>query len=225
MDVDEPQARLLVCAALINLDRWVSEGVEPPSCHPRLQDGTAVTRQTVLEAFANSNCIPDLATPDPDRLWVVREVDLGPGAKRGIRQYPVIEGRIYPCDVSALDRDGNEIAGIRLPDLTVPLGTHTGWNMRHPETGAPEQQMALQGFSMFFAPTRSDREASSDPQPSLEARYASRETYLGQLRQAAQQLVDDGYILEEDMDLIVTACAERYDAACANATATEVTAN
>lgn len=78
---------------------------------------------------------------------------------------------------------------------------------------------------MFFAPTRSDREASSDPQPSLEARYASRETYLGQLRQAAQQLVDDGYILEEDMDLIVTACAERYDAACANATATEVTAN
>ncbi len=218
--------RPLQRAALINLDRWVSEGVEPPpSCHPRLDDGTAVTRQTVIEAFSNSRCVPDLATPDPDRLWVVREVDLGPDADRGIGQYPVQEGRASPCYVSAVDGDGNEIGGIRLPDLTVPVGTHTGWNLRHPDTGAPEQQMAMQGFSTFFAPTRAAREAAGDPRASIEERYASREAYLAQVRQAAQQLANDRYILEEDIDNVVVACAERYDAACAHSAVAQATAD
>lgn len=213
-------------AALINLDRWVSEGVEPPpSCHPRLDDGTAVTRQAVLETFDNSGCIPDLATPDPNRLWVVREIDLGPDTERGIGRYPVKEGRAYACYVSALDGDGNEIAGIRLPDLTVPVATHTGWNMRHPETGAPEQQIAMQGFSNFLAPTRTAREAAGDPRPSIEERYASREAYLTQVRQAAQQLADDRYILAEDIDNIVTACAERYDAVCTSPTVAAASAD
>ncbi len=209
--------RPLQRATLINLDRWVSEGLEPPpSCHPRLADGTAKTRQAVIEAFDNSGYIPNVSTPATDRLWVVREVDLGPDVERGIGRYPVKEARVYPCYVAALDGDGNEIAGIRLPDLTVPVATHTGWNLRHPETGAPEQQMAMQGFSTFFAPTRVAREADGDPRLSIEERYTSREDYLAQVRQAARHLADHRYILEEDIEHVVTACAERYDAACAN---------
>ena len=40
----------LLRAALVNLDRWVSEGVEPPpSAVPRLADGTAVAAESTRE--------------------------------------------------------------------------------------------------------------------------------------------------------------------------------
>ncbi|MPZ98630.1 MAG: response regulator [Dehalococcoidia bacterium] len=201
----------LLRAALVNLDRWAGEGVEPPpSRHATLADGTAAPRERVLDAF---DALPSVVTPDRDRLWVLREVDLGPDATKGIGRYPAVEGREYPCLVAAVDGDGNEIAGIPLPDIAVPVATHAGWNLRHPDTGAPEQQMAMQGFTRFFARTRADREATGDPRPSLEERYASRDAYLDRVREAAEHLVEEGYLLKEDIALVVANCAERYDAA------------
>jgi hypothetical protein len=205
--------RPLLRAALINLDRWVSQGVEPPpSRHPRLDDGTAVTRREVLAAFEP---IPGIVPPDPDRLWNLRELDLGPDAERGIGRYPAQEHRTYPCYASAVDRDGNEIGGIRLPDLVVPVGTHTGWNPRSPETGAPEQIVSMLGFTAFFPATQAAREASGDPRLSIEERYADREAYMKHVTDVAQQLAADRYILEEDVDIVVQACATRYDTAMA----------
>ena len=37
--------------------------------------------------------------------------------------------------VSAVDADGNEVAGVRLPDIRVPLAAHTGWTRRHADIG------------------------------------------------------------------------------------------
>lgn len=203
--------RPLLRAALINLDRWVSDGVEPPpSCHPRLDNGTAVTRAEVLAAFG---ALPDIVTLDPERLWTVRVLDLGADAQRGVGRYPAQEGDAYPSFAPAIDSDGNELAGIRLPDLAVPVGTHTGWNPRAPETGAPEQMMAMQGFSNFFASTRAAREAIGDPRPSLEERYADRDAYLAKVRDVAERLASERYILEADIEIVIEACAVRYDAA------------
>lgn len=203
--------RPLLRAALINLDRWVSAGVEPPpSRHPRLHDGTAVPRHEVVTAF---KAFPDMSPPDPERLWSVREVDLGAHAAAGIAPNPVPEGRAYACYVSAIDADGNETAGIRLPDLTVPVGTHTGWNPRDPKTGAPEQIIPMQGFSKFFAPTTALRQATGDPRLALEERYSSRDAYLEQVRAAVRQLVQERYLLDEDTDIVIAACAARYDVA------------
>lgn len=205
--------RPLLRAALVNLDRWASEGVEPPpSRHPRLDDGTAVTRRELLESFP---AVPGLVKPDPQRLWVLRQVDLGPEAGRGVGRYPVKEGETYPCFVPAVDSDGNEVAGIRLPDLEVPVATHAGWNLRAPETGAPEQIIPMQGLSLFFAPTAEARQASGDPRLSIEERYPGREAYLERVRQVARRLADQRYLLEEDIAIVVAACAERYDAATA----------
>ena len=207
--------RPLIRAALVNLDRWVSEGVEPPqSSHPRLDDGTAVAREEVL---ASSLPMPDAVKPDPERLWVLREVDLGPDADRGVGTYPVREGRVYPCFVSAVDSDGNETAGIRLPDVAVPVATHAGWNTRAPETGAPEQVVPMQGFSLFFAPDADSRKAAGDSRPSLQERYGSRDEYLGRVREHALRLADERYLLDEDVEVVVDACARRYDAAMASA--------
>ena len=40
--------------------------------------------------------------------------------------------RVYRTLVSKVDADGNEVAGIRLPDIAVPLATYTGWNEYKP---------------------------------------------------------------------------------------------
>ena len=178
--------------------------------HPRLHDGTATTE---AEYLSSSVRVPNRSLPDPDRLWRIREIDVGPGAGRGIASYPVTEGREYPQLVPAADTDGNDLAGVRLPDLTVPVGTHTGWNLRHPDTGSPEQLMSMQGSTHWFPATEDQRNSHSDPRPSLESRYASREQFASMVRDAASQLADDRYLLAEDVDLVVNSCLERYDCA------------
>lgn len=199
----------LLRAALVNMDAWVTAGTEPPpSQHPRLSDGTATTREAVLNGFVP---LPETVLPDPDRLPVLRTVDLGPEARVGVGRYPVIEGEAYPCLVSAIDEDGNEVAGIRLPDLTVPIGTHTGWNPRDPETGAPEQIMPMQGFSKWFAITPDERSQAGDPRPSLAERYRDFEDYLSKVRRAAEELAQQGYLLEEDIDVILADARTRWD--------------
>ena len=74
----------LLRAALFNLDRWVSDGVEPPaSRHPQLQDGTAVSQSAYLKT---TPAVPSRETPDPERLWRVREIDVGPESVQRHRQ-------------------------------------------------------------------------------------------------------------------------------------------
>lgn len=200
-------------ATLVNLDRWVSDGAEPPaSAHPRLDDGTAITRAAVFDAFERLPRIGE-RLPDPARILRLRVVDTGPWSNRGIVTHPVSEAERRPSYVSALDEDGNETGGIRLPDITAPLATHTGWNPRDPETGAPEQIMPMQGMSLFFARTSDERAAARDPRRSIAERYTSRDAYLEQVRDAARTLATEGYILEEDIDLCVSDAATRYDAA------------
>jgi hypothetical protein len=137
----------------------------------------------------------------------------------------VVEGPAYPCLVPAVDGDGNEAGGIRLPDLELPVATHAGWNLRHPETGAPEQTIPMQGFSNFFAPTRASRDEAKDSRQSVEERYRSRSEYLARVRDAAQRLADERYLLEEDVDVVVAACGEHYDFAKAKETAELTAAN
>ena len=203
--------RPLLRAALVNLEKWSEDGIEPPpSNHPRLDNGTAVTRQVALNSFPE---IPDVFPPDPDRLWRIRELDLGPEEESGIGRYPVIEGREYPAFVSSLDKDGNEVSGICMPDISVPVGTHTGWNTRDPKTGAPEQIIPMMGFSEFFAKTESIREAVGDPRESLQKRYKSKREYLHKVHLAAIELIKQRYLLEEDLETVTCNCGERYDEA------------
>ena len=199
----------LLRAALVNLDRWVTNGIEPPaSQHPRLDDGTAVPQSDYLRSLP---FIPGQSAPDQSRLWRIREIDVGPASSVGIAAYPVKEGREYPCLVSAADADGNELAGIRLPDLTAPVGTHAGWNLRHPDTGASEQLMSMQGSTHWFPATEAQRVAAGDPRPSIAERYPSREDYARQAKESAQALARSGYLLDEDVDLVVQSCLLRYD--------------
>lgn len=198
----------LLRAALVNLDRWVSlNEPPPPSQYPRLSDGTAVPGQQLETVF---QALPDTAfpaiIPQPHRL------DFGPEWPQGIASWlPPKVGEPYAVFVPAVDQDGNEITGIRLPDLTVPLATYTGWNPRHPEQGAPEQLVRMHGSTLPFAPIRHERERRGDPRPAIEERYASKQAYLEQVSKAAEALIAARYLLPEDLDGIVQRAAQRYD--------------
>ncbi|HMM40491.1 MAG TPA: alpha/beta hydrolase domain-containing protein [Thermomicrobiales bacterium] len=201
----------LLRAALVNLDRWVSDGVEPPpDAHPRLVDGTLVSRAAALDSMPD---IPGLHLPNPEKILRIRRVDLGERAGEGIGRFPAVEGERYPSLVSAVDADGNERGGIRLPDLTVPVSTLTGWNPRAPEIGSEDLIIPMQGITLFFRRTRAEREAAGDPRPSLEERYPDRDTFLARVREEAEALANQRYVLDEDIDAIVANAAERYDEA------------
>ncbi len=189
----------LLRAALVNLDRWVSEGVEPPpSKFPRLADGTAVEAESTAAFFRT---LPGVRFPD--RVVRPLRLDFGPDVERGIAAYPPKSGAPYRTYVSALDADGNEVAGIRPPELAAPLATFTGWNPRHPEQGAAGDLMSMMGSTLPFAPTRAERERSGDPRRSIAERYPSRDAYLERVREATQKLVAGRHVLAEDVEAII----------------------
>lgn len=200
----------LLRAALVNLEAWVCDGVEPPpSSVPRVADGTAVSRAAVIEAF---RAFPTATTPIAERLWSVPRLELGPDADAGVGAFPPVEGDRFPSLVSAVDADGNELAGIRLPDVTVPLATVTGWNPRHRDTGGEGQIMPMTGSTVPFAMSATERARLGDPRSSIEERYLGRADYLDRVRAAAQELVAQRHLLAHDVDLVVQHAAARWEA-------------
>jgi hypothetical protein len=109
----------------------------------------------------------------------------------------------FPILVPQVDADGNEIAGVKMPEIAVPLATYTGWNLFNPESGPASSLSSMQGSYIPLARTRADRERVNDPRPSIEERYQSRDQYLGRVTAAAQELVQQGYLLEPDIPKIV----------------------
>jgi hypothetical protein len=93
----------------------------------------------------------------------------------------------------------------------VPLATHTGWNLRHPEIGGPDQMLYFAGATLPFPRTRAERESTGDPRPSIAERYRSREDYLARVREAAQALAGERYLLDEDVELSLEFAARLWD--------------
>lgn len=119
----------------------------------------------------------------------------------------------YACLVSALDDDLNDVAGIRLPDITVPIGTHVGWNVLDTAKHTSEHVPVLQGMTRFFSRDEAERERLRDPRVSIAARYPTRAAYLDLVRAEAATLVGERFLLADDVDLVVENCGARYDEA------------
>jgi hypothetical protein len=113
--------------------------------------------------------------------------------------------------VPAVDEDGNERAGIRLPEVAVPLATYTGWNFRKPAIGASDELVSLLGSQIVFPTTRAARDAGKDPRRSIEERYRSQEDYLAKVEQAADALVKAGYLLVDDEPRILQRAGDQWE--------------
>ena len=101
-----------------------------------------------------------------------------------------------------VDADGNDIAGIRLPAVQVPVGTYTGWNLR-PRGLAEGELSGLLGSFIPFAKTKAQRRKTGDPRLSLEERYRNRADYVQRVSRAARILVEQRYLLPEDAERII----------------------
>ena len=181
-------------ALLVALEEWVKTGVAPPPSRvPSIAQGTAVAAEAVampkVPGFALAPGANQIAAPVD---WV---------------DPPARLDNFYGTRVCAVDADGNEVAGIRLPPIAVPLGTYTGWNVYKAQPG----ELADRDGSLIpFARTKGEREAAGDPRPSLEERYGSREAYVARVEAAAAALVADRLLLPADAAVYVKA-AESCD--------------
>jgi hypothetical protein len=170
-------------ALFLALEEWVTKGtLPPPSRVPRIADGTAVTAAEV-------------------RMPAIPGFAVAPGANRIVPPVDRIDPS-YGARVSAVDADGNEIAGIRLPPIAVPLGTHTGWNVYQAQLC---ELCDRDGSFVSFARTRAERERTGDPRPSLAERYGDRAAYVARIETAAAALVAERLLLPEDMRAYVAA--------------------
>ncbi|MEJ1976304.1 MAG: alpha/beta hydrolase domain-containing protein [Acetobacteraceae bacterium] len=178
-------------ALLVALEQWVVDGVKPPDSRvPRRADGTGVDPAAVhLPALPGVTWTPGANPIGPPVDWT---------------NPPATVTRAYPALVSAIDADGNEVAGIRLPDIAVPLGTYTGTNVYR---DYPTEMCDRDGTFIPFARDAAERARTGDPRPSLQERYGSREAYVARVRAAAQALVADRLLLAEDADAAVRAAA------------------
>jgi hypothetical protein len=177
------------------MDRWVKSGVAPPeSAHPKLADGTLVPLTKIG--------FPKIAgVKSPLSIPAGYRADLeGP---HGAHPLPML--------VPQVDKDGNEMSGIRLPNVAAPLGSYTGWNFRDPSIGQPDELLPLTGSFVAFAVTKAEREANNDPRLSLEERYGTRERYRAQASAAAEQLVQERFVLREDVPRIVQQAMANWD--------------
>lgn len=189
---------LPVRALILSLERWAAGGAPPPaSAYPGVADGELVTVDRYRALFPR---LPGLEPPQ-DNLHEAR-LDFGPRyAGQGIAdRVPPGHAQSFGARVPAPDADGNDVGGVRLIELKVPLGTHTGWNLRAPDTGFAWATARFDGSFLPFARTESERQTAGDPRPSLQARYPTREAYLTKLRAAAEEEVASGFLLPEDVE-------------------------
>jgi hypothetical protein len=208
-------------ALFIALDEWATEGRKPPRSRvPKLRDGTLVpplpqSGMGFPHGMPNPHHDTDGPSSSPTVLYTGLKTtryhfDYGRRFyETGIATInpPVFpfttpsyqddprNGPIYPNFIPKTDSDGNDIAGVRLPDVTVPLATYTGWALRrgvHANDGCEAA-----GQFIPFAKTAADR--GVDPRPSVAERYPTFERYHSKVVRAINDMVRDRFMLCEDV--------------------------
>jgi len=200
-----PQPFLRAC--FVMMDRWSTTGEPPPPSRvPKRSDGTLVSPGEALAHFPKIRGVNLPATPSRLPYW-----NYGPDFDRGIMSvFPpeAVKGKEYPVQVPQVDADGNDMGGVRYPDMQVPLGTYLGWALR--KAGFAEGELlSTNGCIVTFARTKAEREKNADPRLSIEERYASHAAYVEAVRRAVDGLVKEGLMLPEDGERYIEAARKK----------------
>jgi Alpha/beta hydrolase domain len=184
-------------ALLVAMQAWLAEGKQPPaSQYPLIAKDQLVS----VSAYAFPH-IPGVATPRFNRQAFRLDFSVEP---------PKL-GPPFPTLIPQVNVDGNETSGVRMPDIQVPLVSNTGWNLRSPKIGAPDQLYSMAGSSIPFPMNKAARERSNDPRLSIAERYPTKDDYLAKIAAAAQQLIKEGYLLDRDMPNVRALAAREWD--------------
>jgi hypothetical protein len=207
-DLNFADQRWALRALLVDLDEWVRSNVEPPpSRYPTIARGELVPRGAVT--FPH---VP--ALPFPTYIPNVWRMDYGPqfAASRVITLEPPRRGAPYAVLVPQVDANGNDRGGVRLPEIAVPLGTFTGWNVSVPAWPDLGYLDGLVGSFQPFARTQKDRTRAGDARLSIAERYTGRKDYLARVSSAIQDLVTERFILPADVKAVLRRAEAMWDA-------------
>ena len=188
---------MAVRALYLTLDDWATRGRKPPkSQYPRVKDGTAVPS------------LPQRVQGFPEIPGVNYTGWYNPVAVKDTSSLPNMEipGKFYTVLVAKADDDGNDIAGVRHPNLQAPVATHTGWALRRAPF-AENEDCALTGQYIAFKTTKAERLAAGDPRLSLEERYGTQAGYVCAVTAAAKSAVRKRHLLQEDADTVIAEAA------------------
>ncbi|HUQ90769.1 MAG TPA: alpha/beta hydrolase domain-containing protein [Bryobacteraceae bacterium] len=185
----------LMRGLLVAMQRWLAEdAAPPPSIYPRVDRNELAKIDRIR--------FPKLAgVAAPKRLHEVFRLDFGPDFRsRGIVTIePPKMGPPFTILVPQVDADGNDIGGLKTPQVAVPLAAHTGWNLRNPAIGSPEELFSMTGSYFPF------------PREAAIQRYGDRTAYLSKVRAAAQKLIDGRYLLESDLPSLEKVSSKEWD--------------
>ncbi|MEE2738553.1 MAG: alpha/beta hydrolase domain-containing protein [Planctomycetota bacterium] len=200
--------RPVLRALLISMDRWIQKGIQPPeSRYPRIDDGTLVHW---TQSGSGWTALPGVRYPEVIHQPDAR--DYGPEfmTRRFIRVHPPRNLNSYRVRVPAYNQDNNERGMLLLPHVTVPVATFTGWNLRNPTTGAASELMRLQGSYIPFPKDRMEQLRRGDSRLSVQDRYQNFDDYIRQVKRAIAKLVDNGYILLEDREMMIDRAGQNH---------------
>jgi len=196
--------RPLMRALVVAMHEALATGKSPPpSVYPLLRKGTLTNWPAKESGWPG---IPGVNYPQVIQQPAL--LDRGPlwEKERIATLEPPVAKAMYEVRVPAMGPDGNERGTLNLPAITVPIGTYTSWNLRDAAIGAAGELLSLQGGFIPFAKTKEERLAQKDPRPSLAELYTGYDDYEAKYLAAAQKLVDDRYLLAEDLPRLKTLC-------------------
>ena len=196
-------------ALFVAMDRWVCDGTQPtPSQIPRVGD------RTLVPSSRESTGFPTIPGVRYNGLYNRQLfIDYGSEIEWGrITRHPPspIGMDAYIILVPKVDDDGNDIAGIRLPTIRVPLATHTGWNLQS-EALSENELCGLLGSYIPFARTKEERVKTGDPRPSIGERYNDHQDYLLKIIVECRSMVEEKLLLPEDAERIITEAEQARD--------------
>ena len=200
-------------ALLLAMDRWTANGAAPPpSRYPRVSDGTLVPPDRLR--------FPKVAgVTTSTAVHRAYRADYGPKfATEGVVTVePPRLGTAFPILVPQVDADGNGIAGVKMPELVVPLATYTGWNLFNARSGPTDALSSMQGSYIPLPRTSAERKRTNDPRLSIEERYRDKDQYVGLVGKAARELIDQGFLLTEDLAVVMKNAGRHWDVAASTA--------
>jgi hypothetical protein len=124
--------------------------------------------------------------------------------------YPpeAVPDKEYPIQVPMVDDDGNDLGGVRYPDMVAPIATYIGWALR--KAGYAEGELMMtNGCLLAFARTRAEREKKGDPRLSIEERYPTHQAYIDVVKRRVDELIKEGFMLPEDGEDYVDAAKRK----------------
>jgi Alpha/beta hydrolase domain len=165
------------------MDRWVQGKPPPPSKYPRFADHTLVPLSALRP-------LPLAGVAYPRDVYQPYQMRFG-------SEPPEVVGT-YPALVPQVGDDGNEIAGVHRPELEAALATYTGWNLRAPQIGFPEARTSFLGSYLPW------------PRKRVLDRFRSQDEYVGRYARAALALINERYLLQDDLAPLLDLAAQEW---------------